>query len=1511
MTFGFGVNNNNQANPIKKTGGKFGFGVAPKPVEPVKITEPIKTEEIKSSTGLQKFNQAIAPVAKASGKFLEGLGTVFSVPFKVIESGEKLMGVRVAPVELITKKGREKFKQQYEAAPTIGGVIKQGFQAGADLKNRIDFNKPSLKATVGEGLSPEQTKKAYEVIRKPSGLPKQDVSGYQFTSELTGNFADLTFGAAVLGLAGGELVNKTKTLKITPEDLAGNKPIVLNKVEAQIIGVIGRKASPEVIQQIKEKGLKITIKSPRGGVTQFVGEQLGGRPETGKVEVKIPNFKRTKTLSISAPGAETTSKNFGFGVVPKEQVATKGLPTKIPKQKITPKINKVSNNQPIPYKTNILYHGSDNGKLKVDDMGNINLTNNKELTNNFGSTEYIPTANLNIKEVSSKEELFNAVNPKLPERQKLIDSGVDVVSFDNHQIAINPKKINKVSKLPLKKNIKVKSIKKLNKTPFQVKDSTKALTKLKASLPTSKNPPLQFQVSEGTTNKPEFTRGNLKVLFQNSPEFKANPNLTVTEKNGNKMLSFNGKNNKFSINAKALGLNSETINVGDVINIDPKQLRVKGEEFKIVSQFPTSKKVDDIVSQNAIEATAKMAEKGQAGFARFPFVKETPTAPDRNAAVKSVLQEGKKTPGIKAELKSIFQKIISSIDDYRWEPQLIRAGFKQLADDIRTGPTAFSRQAREFSEIATNAPVADLKKKDQELVFDLLFLKDFAETARQGKVLPGGLTIKEVEADLGKLDKQLSDDLKSRAVKIRETLDAIKSDLVERGKLEANEGTFDYMPHYVVDYLPDWWNPGGVYIPKRIKPSYRSYLKERKGSSRLIKTSKDAVQAYIATVRFDNAMDDWAMSKATEYDLMPDLKSSKSPKELTGLFGQPQMAFGKTPVRKALPNRLYEIDGKPYRGFQYIPGRVMFNTGMADPTAIEDAVDRGLSVEEFQDENGLREGVALGAYRKVYVLPEEVYNRFMHFKDPTGNNPLTYNLMLATRTWKRMTLDLAGLPYQFGNIFGDFLNFAKTSVQASREIPYTVKIIGSFLSPKQATKLTEFDQEFVQFLKDKDVVESGFINSYMLNPKMGKSPLSWIEEASNRREQLLRVAMASYQYKRVLAGLPLKPKDIDISGIDQMSGAAKIAREFSVDYSKSPIKFRKYISGLAAPFARFFLDNAKNWGRYARYNPIDLMVKFGLLYVALWAYNNTGDRKEIEENLPNYYRQQTHLILKGIDINNDGINERAIVWSMNTPIDLAASWIAGNKIGDKITMVRAGRMTPLEATKAQFVDMGLAVPENVNSLLNPMFQFFQGIATNKDPYSGRAIVPDKLANTPEAKKLIAEYLLEKMALPLAQYNSSVRKGDYQENPFLTVLLKGPLDFKRAIGIREVNLVGNEYKSQQDELNRAEGKRNQALYNIENYFVKGQNTALSEAIQQGISSGVISASDVANRLSNKSVIIDSLTYQLTQTKDQDKRNQIQNTIYTLRRIQKGEAIKAVPKSIRDDYLIGLVEKNLLK
>lgn len=114
-----------------------------------------------------------------------------------------------------------------------------------------------------------------------------------------------------------------------------------------------------------------------------------------------------------------------------------------------------------------LFHGSEAGKLKIDDFGNINLSPLKKGLERFGEVLGFRARNLKIIDVPDQAILFEAAkNPEI--KQKLIEGGVDALKTGDLVIGINPNKLSTEAKFPLRAGrLKDKTIEELTKAELE------------------------------------------------------------------------------------------------------------------------------------------------------------------------------------------------------------------------------------------------------------------------------------------------------------------------------------------------------------------------------------------------------------------------------------------------------------------------------------------------------------------------------------------------------------------------------------------------------------------------------------------------------------------------------------------------------------------------------------------------------------------------------------------------------------------------------------------------------------------------------------------------------------------------------------------------------------------------------------------------------------------------------------------------------------------------------------
>jgi hypothetical protein len=914
-----------------------------------------------------------------------------------------------------------------------------------------------------------------------------------------------------------------------------------------------------------------------------------------------------------------------------------------------------------------------------------------------------------------------------------------------------------------------------------------------------------------------------------------------------------------------------------------------------------------------------------------------------------------------------------------FEPELKRAGDIQFRDDFRTGALPIVSKARnetqwEFdliwgdrvlvpqaSAVKDKVRRGKLAQKRRKMVLNLIGLEDFSQSMREGLKLPRNLQLKSVMNDQGEFVPLVDVELqRQRAAAPPEVLQALENyktyarlvgeGMVARGELEPEALKDFYLPHRVIDYLPDWFEHA-PFLPHKLRQPFQYYTFERKGSVRDIAISEPALYAHFATIKADHMLNDWAIGPKgmlPKNDIVPNLSAD----EKLALFGT---------SRKPKPQR-YQVAGKNYRGIQYRPGRIAYRAYVANPEllmkAIENAteVDRqellnifDLPTEERLDRimnylsdigprggAALRIGRVIGPYNKVYVVPEAIANKMQHFKEGAQNIPGLWQMNRFLKAWKSTAVGpfVGGVPFQVANWVGDAANLRKNvGALNPRHLDNSFDILRN-LRPDNRHKLTPWQKHVLKVAEDKDIFGSGFLYEYStIQPTLSvKGWLKKWQRLSGIRETHLRLAMLDHQLGRINAGLqPDAPEFRDIiSNLDPESAAAFIAREFGGDYAAVPPWWKKWGSGMALPFGTWFQRSTKNWALYAKNSPGWFSAEMAIPVVGTWAYNNFV-YPDIEGALPNYVREGWHVILPfGQERDDQGNPTAAIVLRPTLPHTVAASFLGMNLIGDKVTKVRMGRMTAKEAAKQQLIDTGLAPIKFSGRLLNPVANIILSLARNKDSFTGRQIVPGELANIPEYEKVTrywTPYVIENLVLPYGQFLRGVgddqRKfllpeGEAAKTAFERYTRGQTVDaFARGLGYRRIDLRSSRNRELRELTRKTRGLWGKTMYDIENAFKATDGditeflqspktvTALEDARKRGI---IITQDEIISILQSPRVNIDLLNRKIRQTFDKKEKLELEKKREMWLDISVGEAAGRLPTGAKPAFIEELLKRS---
>jgi hypothetical protein len=685
--------------------------------------------------------------------------------------------------------------------------------------------------------------------------------------------------------------------------------------------------------------------------------------------------------------------------------------------------------------------------------------------------------------------------------------------------------------------------------------------------------------------------------------------------------------------------------------------------------------------------------------------------------------------------------------------------------------------------------------REFELFRRLVFLRDLEEGVKSaepdatGVAKNIGLTEEQIKAAQKEL-WILASKIKGSDTRIKMALwahdkvfKAMWDDLKIRGKVSPDaENRVHYVPHRVLDYMNDV-DRRFPSLSKRLKTPYRYYLKGRTGSQRLIDTDYVGITLrHLAKLYMDNATDDFNIRIATKFD---------QNRKLTR--GEKIKLYGKTKV--PVPGKLYEYNGKRYIGWQYDPGRQMYPV-------------------EIITEDTAKKVIAVGRYKKTYLLPMEIADRLTHFKDSELSSHVLNALRKANSVYKQMLFSpvTLGIPFQMNNFVGDIINLYASDAEALKYLAKGWKAAKQW----QKNQVDRDLEELVRLAEQSRVMESTFMREAGMpyDPKLAKlqprryllrkmNPFAKWSDISERRELAPRLAKMYADMERIDRGEIPRSNVIDVktliqSGMSTAEIAGKLAREVTIDYHKMNGETQRVMRDLLFPMLAFYYGNFPNWFKYAKRSPLNLAVKILLpmLILTMW---NWMKFREIEEKLPDYYRVMPHIITGWKD--NEG---KPIIIAMQTPFDMAAKMIGLDIVPDVARRISNKEISWDEGIKEVGISMGFSPWQDFKSQLSTIIKAPIEASMNKSWFNGRKIVPERLIGTKHDIPTRLRYIVNQWVSPVGTWSRNQEENILEgAKKYVT---RGPADVPRAFGVRHVDIDREQLNRFYDRLSELQAKR---------------------------------------------------------------------------------------------------------
>lgn len=877
-----------------------------------------------------------------------------------------------------------------------------------------------------------------------------------------------------------------------------------------------------------------------------------------------------------------------------------------------------------------------------------------------------------------------------------------------------------------------------------------------------------------------------------------------------------------------------------------EQLRLGGQQKRAAPQpgLFGSDKVKDVVDKHYNAKEPEIREQQQSGKLTIPRGKL-----------------GIDLSGIR-KFASGFKREISK---YTYYPQFKK--YPQLRNDVRKLYGRLGEVHDNVGKIMT-AIFGGLSRDQVEKAEAVIYWRD--RVARINKDMIDNIELADAEKALTEAVSNADVKAIGAANAYKEISNAFLENLIERGELPEGSGFSDYMPHYVEKYDYPWRTSAG--IPTRAAhKSWRGYTKKVAGTKK--EYSKDVarnISRHFYDVLANNMWDDFLHAELEKYDIT----SRIHPSMRAEAFGRDKS--GK-PLTQATPGKIQTINGEDYEGYQFEKGRILFPVHVG--------------------ENQERTVRALGRYKKTYFIPKDMADGFKQF-NPTISFPGLYYVNRFTNWWKSMAILFSFPKFNINNMVGDgymtYLQYPKAFMQ----VPNAVRQL-----TRKPSQYNAKQQELANFLADQDVVQAGFISSELephYNIGFG-TILRKSQDISQWRESVLRISIAQQllnDYKKKGRAVIDQFDWVDTKGLEDMDALGKIARDLLIDYGSTSKTFNRVLKAGGMPWATFYLKATQQSAKYAAKHPFPFLLKTVIPIAAMTLYNY-GRHRETEENLPDYVRNRTHLILKG-----DSGNGKSLVWMPQIPIDILFGFPLFNISARYAADAAHGRLSWREAGKRTLKEWAGENARLFEYLQNPIVNFLRGVASNRNQFGGK-IVPMG-GDVPLKHKLHywSLYATETLLPPIALAQRAEKRAfemyaDVPGSGMVRSVGKWALEWfhpLRMLGVYEVDLTGKE-REIRNTIHDAEVVRNGIIVDFSNEFVKGRDLGMliEKYTQLAHKKGLVfEGTEFDPILDNKYWLTERIEYQLRTERDPDKRKALEEQRRLLRSAKFWEQIEKIPE-----------------
>ena len=825
---------------------------------------------------------------------------------------------------------------------------------------------------------------------------------------------------------------------------------------------------------------------------------------------------------------------------------------------------------------------------------------------------------------------------------------------------------------------------------------------------------------------------------------------------------------------------------------------------------------------------------------------------------------------------------------FEFEPRIKK--YPQLRYALERGQSYPIAASRESVSIVGSILEPLSTKEEYETFRKFVILQDWKEELEAGHKVVSNISLSEVNEVLASISSKSTPSVAIAAERHYKLVQAMGEDLVRRGYISPEMLKDKYFRHNIIKYMDE-----NLVVDKIATSSnFRTYVLPRSGGVAAIDTDYIKVMhRLIAKVKIDNFMDDVIHQEASRLDIKGTL-----PDEMRlNLFG---------PSGTPKPGKMYNIEGQNYVGFRYSPRNTIYKSESPVDKIIADAVEDTMSWEDAEIvATQMNPALPVSQHQKTYLIPEDAKDSLTRFAQQQKLSHLFKLIKNPTNLWKRVTLTTAGVPWQFANFVGGMeALYREGDYTALANLPQAVyKMVKSDKADILLKKAVEENLMFsnVAVLPTQSPELFKFLDFPDKFKQVASAPLKLFDFVSNISQNAPKFAKFMADTARIQRGEAVLTKTFapELKGLTDAQQVIKLAKLTVVDMSANSPIFNNFFKDSMFPFASFFYHNTKGWAKYTMRNPQDMMVRFAGVYAGM-QYWNWKNYPEVEKTLPEWRRYAPHIITGWKA--EDGTH---IVTTFSSTAQMAAKWIAADKLVYRTSEIARGELSMQDAVDAQIKDMTSAPREMGRSMINPVVNAMIGIATNekKKEEGGGPVVPDRLKGTTQGVKLQQEYLLNNLVTPLSAYLRTERKMDATPvNPIARFLKFGPFDFTRAAGIYKADIAKGERIIRFNNSQDAKVLNNQNYADLENAYVEGRVTGDFEKYTDLLQTNPGKIPFPSGKSLNtylKSLRIELLIHRekFKRSNDPVERQQLIDQIKQLEEGQSLQAVKKAPKQER--------------